>query len=113
MASNKGLGRTGKDMGASFETLVRGEGGGETAVFSLMPSFHAGGEAAWKRSWPFSSESFAGLVLAMWTMAQRQCARGSFSTRIWEILIRTVCLHQLILPNNHECVLNCRWLISV
>jgi hypothetical protein len=62
MASIKGLGRTGREAGLSLGALVRGEGGGEIAVSSLTPSFHAGGEGTWKRSCPLSSERLANMA---------------------------------------------------
>ncbi len=44
---------------------MRGDAGGETALPSLMPSFQAGGEGTWKRSWPLSSERLAVVMLAL------------------------------------------------
>jgi hypothetical protein len=59
MVSAKGLGRVGNGTGLSFGPFARGEGGGDVALSSLTPSFHAGGEGTWKRSWPLSSARFA------------------------------------------------------
>ncbi len=61
IASTRGLGR---DLGASESaegSFTTGDAGGETKLSSLIPSFHAGGEGTWKRSWPLSSARFAAL----------------------------------------------------
>ena len=60
-ASIRGLGRCrGVGMGLSEGAFTRGDAGGDDIKLSnLMPSFHAGGEGIWKRSWPFSSERCA------------------------------------------------------
>jgi hypothetical protein len=58
MASSRGLGRLcGSGLGLSLGAFSRGDAGGEdNEVSNLVPSFHAGGEGTWKRSWPLSSE---------------------------------------------------------
>jgi hypothetical protein len=64
-ASKRGLGRlSGCGLGLSVGAFTRGDAGGEDNELSnLIPSFHAGGEGTWKRSWPLSSERCAICVL--------------------------------------------------
>jgi hypothetical protein len=59
----RGLGRAGSCAGLSAGPVVRGDGGGDIDVSSLIPSFQAGGDGTWKRSWPFSSARYAGVIL--------------------------------------------------
>lgn len=68
IVSAKGFGRVGRGIGLSFGPLVRGDGGGDIALSALTPSFQAGGEGTWKRSWPLSSARFAmaKLVTVWW-----------------------------------------------
>ena len=55
----RGLGRDGAGTAFADGSLTIGEGGGETAVSSFIPSFQAGGEGTWNSSWPLSSARFA------------------------------------------------------
>jgi hypothetical protein len=59
IVSRSGLGRIEAGTVLDPGSFTSGDGGGEITLFSLIPSFQAGGEGIWKRSCPLSSDRFA------------------------------------------------------
>ena len=66
MASISGFGRVGsggEEALAEPLSKAKGEFDEDMTLSNLIPSFQAGGDDAWKRSWPLSSARFAVVVL--------------------------------------------------